>query len=191
MLSVSISIDIRPDSALLRNQMLVESSFLKEKQGEKENLATNRDLANTTTKTPVSPPADVPPTPAASAKPQKQASPIPGPNATRIIEERKTRIAEDRGVRLEMTDHDKKASTIDLKDGEYIFGRGREAHVILPESDDLISRAHFALVVRNGRVSLKDMDSTNGTKVNGIDVDETELKKGDTISAGKAVLRVA
>jgi transcriptional regulator with PAS, ATPase and Fis domain len=59
----------------------------------------------------------------------------------------------------------------------------------LPESDLYlpykgVSRNHFILKHERDHWILKDLGSTNGTRVNGTKVKETELKRGDLIQAG-------
>jgi len=47
-----------------------------------------------------------------------------------------------------------------------------------------VSRNHFTLTHQKNIWILKDVGSTNGTRVNGKKVDETEIKQGDLIQAG-------
>jgi pSer/pThr/pTyr-binding forkhead associated (FHA) protein len=94
-------------------------------------------------------------------------------------------------VKLEILEGDNKGGVIALKEGDYTFGRGKDAQILIKDKDDTVSRLHFKLVVREGRINIKDLNSANGTKVNDIDIEEAELNKGDTIAAGKALLRVA
>lgn len=53
-----------------------------------------------------------------------------------------------------------------------------------------VSRHHFALSRGKGGWTLKDLGSTNGTRVNGATVSEKAIKPGDVIQAGTVVLRV-
>jgi hypothetical protein len=76
---------------------------------------------------------------------------------------------------------------------EYIFDRhatfivGRSSQVDFPVPDDrFLSRDHFLIEFNPPICFLKDMGSTNGTKVNGERVDEVRLHDGDVISAGKS-----
>lgn len=80
---------------------------------------------------------------------------------------------------------------------EYVFDRhdtfvvGRSPQVHLPVPDDRsLSREHFLIEINPPSCYLKDMGSTNGTKVNGVKVSETRLHDGDLISAGKCVFQI-
>ena len=56
-----------------------------------------------------------------------------------------------------------------------------------------VSRRHAVILVRNGRVTVKDLDSTNGTRLNNFDlIKETEyrLRHGDELSLGQLHLQV-
>jgi diguanylate cyclase (GGDEF)-like protein len=67
-----------------------------------------------------------------------------------------------------------------------IVGRSPDAAVRL--RDDGISREHAALCVAGGRVTVKDLGSTNGTFVNGVRIQERELRDGDQLTVGEATL---
>ncbi len=65
------------------------------------------------------------------------------------------------------------------------FGRGPEADVRI--TDDRVSRRHFAIGLREGKCLLQDLNSTNGTWVNGVRIAETELKANDRIRVGQTI----
>jgi Protein of unknown function (DUF3662)/FHA domain len=67
------------------------------------------------------------------------------------------------------------------------IGRLPECDVVL--SDPNVSRRHAEVRLRDGHFVLVDLDSTNGTKVNGAGVNEHDLADGDQIAVGNAVLR--
>lgn len=80
-----------------------------------------------------------------------------------------------------------------LQGREYCFDRhdtfvvGRSAQVHFPVPDDrFLSRDHFLIEFNPPVCFLKDMGSTNGTKVNGQRVSAVRLADGDVISAGKS-----
>ena len=52
--------------------------------------------------------------------------------------------------------------------------------------DDTVSRHHARLELREGRWFLVDLDSSNGTLVNGRRVHDTEVRPGDRILLGAA-----
>jgi two-component system, cell cycle response regulator len=71
-----------------------------------------------------------------------------------------------------------------------VIGRGSSATLRL--GDDGISREHAELVVEAdaGRVTVRDLGSTNGTFVNGARADGRALRDGDKLSIGGATLLV-
>lgn len=189
LLSISISIDLREDSSLQKNQVVVESSFLKEKTSSEADTMTKQTaiLPSISGGTPLN---------TNQANNTSQGDSSPGeedslsktiPNITKIIEERKTKYINNTKVALEIIEGDKKGSVISLKEGDYTFGRGKDAKILIKDKDETVSRVHFKLSDRDGRVNIKDLNSANGTKVNAIDIEEAELKKGDTIMAGKVL----
>ncbi len=68
---------------------------------------------------------------------------------------------------------------------------GREDENSIQLNDDRISRFHAKLQDHKGRVILTDLDSTNGTRVNGRPVQMRILQIGDVISVGRCVLLLA
>lgn len=69
-----------------------------------------------------------------------------------------------------------------------VIGRGRGADVVLAEPT--ISRAHAAIGYEGDSFFVQDLDSTNGTLVNGNREGKAILKDGDEIQMGKLVLRI-
>ena len=69
---------------------------------------------------------------------------------------------------------------IPLRQGSIIIGRKADSDIQLEEK--LVSGRHAELIVKNSGVTLKDLDSTNGTQVNGEAVTETKLQTGDQIT---------
>ena len=65
---------------------------------------------------------------------------------------------------------------------------GREEGNTIQLNDDRVSRFHVKIQEDNDRVVLADLESTNGTKVNGEDVQLRILKHGDTIMVGRSVI---
>ena len=79
-----------------------------------------------------------------------------------------------------------------LVDGRHVFGRAKGCDV--PIDDRTLSRRHAALVVRGGRVTVEDLDSLNGTFVDGArSAGTTEVGDGATVKLGDrvTVVRVA
>jgi pSer/pThr/pTyr-binding forkhead associated (FHA) protein len=69
-----------------------------------------------------------------------------------------------------------------------VIGRGRGADVVIAEPT--MSRAHAAIGYDGERFFVQDLDSTNGTRVNGSRERKSALKTGDDIQLGKLLLRV-
>lgn len=71
-----------------------------------------------------------------------------------------------------------------LREGQEVeFGRTEWADVVLP--DEKMSGVHFAVEANEGRLVLRDRDSTNGTILNGEYVKEAVLGSGDEFVAGQ------
>jgi len=75
-----------------------------------------------------------------------------------------------------------KDSTIPLSEEEITIGR--EASNGIAITDPSVSRKHCLLSWREGKFRVRDLDSRNGTLVNGAGVEEQWLKHGDEIAAG-------
>src|SRR5689334_11604498 len=65
---------------------------------------------------------------------------------------------------------------------------GREEGNILRLNDERVSRFHAKVQFDNGEVILTDLESTNGTRVNGNVVQIRRLKPGDRIGVGRSLL---
>jgi hypothetical protein len=65
---------------------------------------------------------------------------------------------------------------------------GREEGNTVQLNDERISRFHIKIQEDMGKLVLTDLESTNGTRVNGEDVQLRILRYGDVISVGRSVL---
>ncbi len=65
---------------------------------------------------------------------------------------------------------------------------GREEENSVQLNDERISRCHVKIQQDGDRIILTDLESTNGTRVNGLPVQMTVLHPGDLISLGRCVL---
>lgn len=81
-----------------------------------------------------------------------------------------------------------RAFTFDQHD-TFMIGRSEDAQFCLPH-DRFFSRHHCILEIAPPQCFLRDLDSTNGTFVNGIRVETAHLKHGDRIQGGETVLEV-
>ncbi len=68
------------------------------------------------------------------------------------------------------------------------FTIGREEENAIQLNDERISRCHVKVQQDGDRVILTDLQSTNGTRVNGLPVQMTVLRPGDLITIGRCVL---
>jgi transcriptional regulator with GAF, ATPase, and Fis domain len=66
------------------------------------------------------------------------------------------------------------------------IGRGLQAHLIL--EDDFVSQRHARIERKPGGFFLRDLQSRNGTYINGAQVFEALLQNGDTVQLGKSEL---
>ena len=71
----------------------------------------------------------------------------------------------------------------------FLIGRSRDAHLYLPD-DRYFSRNHCLLEINPPRSFLRDLNSTNGTFLNGQRVANAFLNDGDRIQCGETVLVV-
>jgi pSer/pThr/pTyr-binding forkhead associated (FHA) protein len=65
---------------------------------------------------------------------------------------------------------------------------GREEGNTVQLNDERISRFHIKIQEDQGKLVLTDLESTNGTRVNGEDVQLRILRYGDVIAVGRSVL---
>jgi hypothetical protein len=65
---------------------------------------------------------------------------------------------------------------------------GREEDNAIQLNDERVSRFHVKIQEDSGRVILTDLDSTNGTRVNGHPVQVRVLQHGDQLSIGRSLL---
>lgn len=74
---------------------------------------------------------------------------------------------------------------IELHEGHYVLGRHLENDIVVNDSN--VSRKHAEFVCAAGEVVVRDLGSTNGTKVNGVAITgEQLLQHGDIINLGTA-----
>ena len=71
----------------------------------------------------------------------------------------------------------------------FVIGRDPQCH--LRPASPIISKRHCALLTQGGKVSVRDFDSTNGTFVNGAQVQgEVPLRHDDRLQVGPLAFRV-
>jgi adenylate cyclase len=77
--------------------------------------------------------------------------------------------------------------TFELRDGVTTIGRTQDNGVFI--LDKSLSRRHAQVEVAGGRAVLTDLESKNGTLVNGARVTRCDLRSGDTVKCGDVQLR--
>ena len=75
-----------------------------------------------------------------------------------------------------------------LEPGEYTLGRGTEVDIQI--QDPGISRKHLVIIVED-KVIVKDLNSTNGTYLNGERITEIEVEEQITFRVGVTEIRIA
>lgn len=97
---------------------------------------------------------------------------------------------EGRPLRLTVISANNVAKTIDMSiKGSAVFGRANICDVVF---DDMkMSRQHFCIGEENGQFVLNDLETTNGTYLNGVMVKAPQLlKNGDKIFAGLSTITI-
>ncbi|MGB3480202.1 MAG: GGDEF domain-containing protein [bacterium] len=69
-----------------------------------------------------------------------------------------------------------------INKGRFIIGRADDADLVISNKD--VSRRHAAVICDGSNFSIEDLDSTNGTFVNGKRIIKESLDVGDEISVG-------
>jgi DNA-binding winged helix-turn-helix (wHTH) protein len=79
--------------------------------------------------------------------------------------------------------------SVPLTDGEHIAGRDAECSLAIDGTT--VSRRHARITVAHGAATIEDLDSTNGTYVNGARITApVRLVPGDEFALGTEVLRI-
>jgi DNA-binding winged helix-turn-helix (wHTH) protein len=82
-----------------------------------------------------------------------------------------------------------KRQSVPLPDGEYIAGRDADCSLVIDAST--VSRRHARITVLSATVTIEDLDSTNGTFVNGTRISlPTAVATGNPIALGSEVLQL-
>jgi pSer/pThr/pTyr-binding forkhead associated (FHA) protein len=90
---------------------------------------------------------------------------------------------------LVVTQGNPEGKEIPIRLSQFLIGRDPECH--LRPGSPLVSKRHAAILVRDGKVFLRDFDSTNGTILNAAPLKgEVELKDGDEVVVGPLGFRV-
>ena len=73
--------------------------------------------------------------------------------------------------------------------GRWLLGRSSECDVLI-DDDDAVSRRHAEIAVRAGECRIRDLDSCNGTLLNGRLIEQANLRRGDILVVGETTMRV-
>jgi transcriptional regulator with GAF, ATPase, and Fis domain len=79
-----------------------------------------------------------------------------------------------------------KGTAFTLPAGEVSIGRDSSNHLWAP--DPALSRRHCLVVASDEQVSIRDLGSRNGTLVNGVPIEQQQMRHGDQIYIGDSVL---
>lgn len=88
--------------------------------------------------------------------------------------------------KLHLIENKKTVSSFDLSEGEIVVGRDAECEIHL--DDEAISRRHVRIFTLMGDAFLEDLESSNGTYVNGRLTKKSVLNDDDVIQIGKREL---
>src|SRR5437773_4550316 len=111
------------------------------------------------------------------------------PNACRNIPVRRKRGRLMKLSLVVLTEGKSEGKVIPITLSQFLIGRDPQCQ--LRPASALISKRHCAVLVRNGRVYVRDFDSTNGTFVNEKPVKgEAELQDADQLKVGPLDFRV-
>ena len=72
--------------------------------------------------------------------------------------------------------------------GAASFGRSQAAQFVI--ADNFMSSVHFSLQYIGLRCTVRDAGSSNGTYVNGVRINECDVRPGDSIQAGQTRFRI-
>jgi Protein of unknown function (DUF3662)/Inner membrane component of T3SS, cytoplasmic domain len=123
----------------------------------------------------------------------ERASDGPSPSLEGMGAATATRVFEAPVIRaptayLRIVEPGRGARTTPLDGKPLVIGRGSDAGIVL--GDAHVSRHHARLDPKGGMLVLSDLESKNGTRVNGHRVREVVLGAGDRIEIGQTVLTV-
>lgn len=89
---------------------------------------------------------------------------------------------------LAMIEGNLKGEAFYLYEGRNIIGSSSQCGITL--LDEGVQNQHVSIRLSSGKWTLTDLDTDSGTFLNGKRVNRNELKDGDKIKIGKALLRI-
>lgn len=91
-------------------------------------------------------------------------------------------------IKLMIVDGPSRGKEFPLAEGETVLGRTNETPIELPSNK--VSRRHAAIRVARGQVEIEDLNSSNGTYINGKRITKSAVPAGAKIVVGEYVLQV-
>ena len=195
---VAVDVDELPSGRQQHPRPPSENGSLSERDGvAASGIAPEREGS-----TPAPSPSSVPAEPAAAVEPSAQAEPAAAVEPSIPVEPLVSGIRTDgspthvyrrpspeaaRAV-LRMIDAGGREMSVEVDGRPLTLGRARDNGLVI--DDARVSRHHGRLLARHGALVYADLDSTNGSRVNGVRVDEIALGVGDRILVGDTVLVV-
>jgi pSer/pThr/pTyr-binding forkhead associated (FHA) protein len=90
-------------------------------------------------------------------------------------------------ARLVVVDGPAAGRSIELASERLLLGRGEDADLVL--ADDSLSKLHTLFLLTSRGHQIQDLESANGTWVNGVRTEIAALAPDDRIAVGEHVLR--
>lgn len=87
--------------------------------------------------------------------------------------------------RLQVNDGPDKGKAFELKAVSIVIGRREDCDIVF--QDTSISRRHARLELHRSRYTVSDLESTNGTMVNGVRIGKKVLEPGDVLVLGATI----
>ncbi|MDQ3421591.1 MAG: FHA domain-containing protein [Acidobacteriota bacterium] len=87
-------------------------------------------------------------------------------------------------ARLRIIGGDGLEQVVDVREQRLQIGRGRDNDVVLPDPEKGVSRTHAELRLENDRYVVVDLQSQNGTYLNGARIERAEVPYGAEIAVG-------
>ena len=77
---------------------------------------------------------------------------------------------------------------IPLQEGKYLLGRGEDCQITIPDSG--ISKKHAELEIDKEGVFIQDLKSSNGTFLNGVKIQESDIQDKDKVSLSQTTFDI-
>lgn len=104
--------------------------------------------------------------------------------------ENATRVFTSAGWYLEVLNGDQAGQRFVVPEGVVNIGRGSDNDIAVPDAGKTVSRRHAVLERECDTITIRDVGSTNGTKVNGHSVAYARIGNGAHIALGDCHIRI-